>query len=83
MGLKPRTVWQDRQVAEDKSSKTFASLVNHQARFVGTLLFVRSIKANPSKGGDAKPWVLSHVLCGKIARLPKANHWSDRFAGSA
>ena len=54
-------------------SKPFASLVNHQARFVGTLSSVRPIKANPSKGGDAKPWVYHPARGIRIARLPNAN----------
>ena len=59
--------------------------------FFGTLSSVRSIKANPLKNGDAKPWILSY--CGhevyrrfiryvffrnKTARLPKA---IQMFAG--
>jgi hypothetical protein len=35
----------------------FASLVNYQALFLEPYHFVRSIKANPLKDGDAKPWV--------------------------
>jgi hypothetical protein len=59
MDLKSRLKWDhDRQVAEDEIiSMFFASLVNNQALFFGTLSFIRSIKANPSKGGDAKPWI--------------------------
>jgi len=46
------------QVAEDEIiSMFFASLVMCQAIFFGTLSSVRSIKANPLKNGDAKPWI--------------------------
>jgi hypothetical protein len=64
--LSPVRRWdQDRQVAEDEPFELFVSLVNHQAHFVGTLSSVRSIKANPSKDGDAKPWVYNHVHVGQ------------------
>jgi hypothetical protein len=57
-GLTSRPRDYDSQVAEDKNISTiFASLAQNQALFVGTLSFVRSIKANPLKDGDAKPRV--------------------------
>jgi len=58
MDLKSPQRDHDRQVAEDEIiSIFFASLVICQALFFGTLSSIRSIKANPSKGGDAKPWI--------------------------
>ena len=46
-----------RRVAEDKIATLGEPGQSHQARFIGTLPSVRSIKANPLRGGDAKPWV--------------------------
>jgi hypothetical protein len=46
----------DSQVAEEKFLEHLRKPGDiNQARFFGTLSFVRSIKANPLKSGDAKP----------------------------
>jgi hypothetical protein len=53
----------DRQVAEDEIYFNKLREPGHwPGSFLGTLSSVRSIKANPSKGGDAKPWIYSHAL---------------------
>ena len=56
-GLKLWRAVKTARLPKMRNRTIFASLVKNQARFIGTLSFVRSIKANPLKNGDAKPRV--------------------------
>ncbi len=50
----------DSQVAEDENTRR-SWRAWQTARLVFWNLIIRSIKANPSKDGDAKPWVYHHA----------------------
>jgi len=61
-GLKSRPTGLRQPGCRRWNREFFASLVQNQALFVGTLHNVRSIKANPLKNGDAKPRVYHPAL---------------------
>jgi hypothetical protein len=42
--------------------------------FYWNLIIVRSIKANPSKGGDAKPWIYNHASRGHDSQAANVTH---------
>src|SRR5687768_8284816 len=83
--LHRKLVRQDSQVTEDTNIEHLREPGTSQALLFGTLSSFRSIKANPSKGGDAKPWVYHCTAswCVKTARLPKANQEIRRCSLSA
>ena len=61
----------DSQAAEALNLIYLGEPGKNQARFICTFPSICSIKANPSKDGDAKPWIYSHRSVTMIARPPK------------
>ncbi len=68
MDLQSRPRDHDRQAAEDKNSFLLAPGIL-PGSFIGNII-ISSIKANPLKDGDAKPWVYNPASGITIARLP-------------